>query len=72
MEISLPLDKMSKLDKIAMIERLWDDLCRDPESIPSPIWHQDVLEAREKQIKEGKATFSSFDRIKERIKDQIG
>jgi len=71
MEISLPLDKMSKLDKIAMIERLWDDLCRDPESIPSPIWHQDVLEAREKQINEGKATFSSFDRVKERIKDQI-
>jgi hypothetical protein len=49
-DISLPLDKMSSLDKIAVMEKLWDDLCRDPESIPSPKWHQEVLEAREKEI----------------------
>jgi hypothetical protein len=26
MDISLPLDKMSSLDKIAVMEKLWDDL----------------------------------------------
>jgi putative addiction module component (TIGR02574 family) len=71
MNVSLPLDKMSNLDKIAMIEKIWDDLCRDPEAIPSPSWHQDVLEAREQEIKEGRATFISFDRVKEKIRDQI-
>jgi len=71
MDHSLPLDKMSSLDKIAVMEKLWDDLCRDPESIPSPKWHKDVLEAREKEINEGMAKFSSFDRAKERIRDQI-
>jgi len=53
------------------MEKLWDDLCRDPESIPSPTWHQEVLEAREKEINEGKAKFTAFDRAKERIRDQI-
>ncbi len=71
MNISLPLDKMTKLDKIAVMEKLWDDLCRDPESIPSPTWHKDVLEAREKEINEGKAKFASFNKAKERIRDQI-
>ena len=71
MDISLPLDKMTNLDKIAMMEKIWDDLCRDPESIPSPAWHQDVLTARETEIKEGRASFTSFDRVKERIRDQI-
>jgi putative addiction module component (TIGR02574 family) len=71
MDISLPLDKMTNLDKIAMIEKIWDDLCRDTQAIPSPTWHQDVLTAREKEIKEGRASFTSFDRIKEKIRDQI-
>ncbi|MBW2604406.1 MAG: addiction module protein [Deltaproteobacteria bacterium] len=71
MNISLPLDKMTNLDKIALMEKLWDDLCRDPESIPSPNWHNDVLEAREKEINEGKAKFTSFNQAKERIRDQI-
>jgi putative addiction module component (TIGR02574 family) len=71
MDISLPLDKMTNSDKIAMMERIWDDLCRDPESIPSPTWHQDVLTAREKVIKEGRESFVSFDQVKEKIRDQI-
>jgi putative addiction module component (TIGR02574 family) len=71
MDISLPLDKMTISDKIAMMEKLWDDLCRDPESIPSPAWHQDLLVAREKEIKEGKASFTSFAEVKEKIRDKI-
>ena len=71
MNISLPLDKMTSSDKIAVMEKLWEELCRDPESIPSPTWHKDVLDAREKEINEGKAKFTSFDRAKKRIRDQI-
>ena len=70
MDISLPLDKMTSLDKIAVMEKLWEDLCRDPEVIPSPKWHEEVLEARQKGVKEGKAKFILFDQAKERIRDQ--
>ena len=70
MDISLPLDKMTSLDKIAMMEKLWDDLCRDPEGIPSPKWHEEVLKARQKGVKEEKAKFLPFDQAKERIRDQ--
>jgi putative addiction module component (TIGR02574 family) len=71
MDISLPLDKMTSLDKIAVMEKLWDDLCRDPEAIPSPKWHKEVLGAREKEVNEGKTKFISFDQAKARIKDHI-
>jgi putative addiction module component (TIGR02574 family) len=70
MDISLPLDKMTSLDKIAVMEKLWDDLCRDPETILSPEWHKETLEARENQINEGKAKFLAFDEAKERIRSQ--
>jgi len=70
MAISLPLDKMSNQDKIAAMEELWDDLCRQPESFASPDWHQEILKAREADIKNGQAEFTSFDKAKERIQDQ--
>ena len=71
MDILLPLDKMTSLDKIAVMEKIWDDLCRDPESFPSPKWHKEVLEARENEINEGRVKFTAFDRAKEKIRDHI-
>ena len=56
------------MDKIAVMEKLWDDLCRDLQAIPSPEWHRETLETREKEIKVGKAKFTSFDQSKD--KDQ--
>jgi len=68
MEFVLPLDKMTAEDKLATMERLWEDLCRSPESVPSPSWHEDVLAARENRIREGRATFSSLEEAKDRIR----
>lgn len=71
MEFILPLDKMTTADKLAAMEQLWENLCRNPESVPSPTWHGEVLSEREKRIKEGKASFVSFDEAKERIRKSI-
>lgn len=64
----IPLDEMTIEEKLAAMERLWDDLCRNAESVPSPEWHQEVLSARENRVREGKAVFSSFDNVKARIR----
>jgi hypothetical protein len=50
------------------MERLWEDLGRTPETVPSPSWHGDVLSARETRISEGKAAFAPLDKVKERIR----
>jgi hypothetical protein len=71
MEFVLPLDKKSTSDKLAAMERLWEDLCHTAESVQSP-WHGDVLSAREKRLKEGKSKFTSFDEAKDRISKERG
>jgi len=50
MAVTLQLEKMTTSDKLAAMELLWDDLSRDAESVPSPAWHGDVLEAREASV----------------------
>ncbi|MBM4026559.1 MAG: addiction module protein [Planctomycetes bacterium] len=68
MGITLPLDKMTTAEKLAEMERLWDDLCRHPDDVPSPDWHEAVLAEREKLVTEGKMSFIDLDEAKERIR----
>ncbi len=71
MELSLNLDKMTVEDKLAAMERLWEDLGRTPEAVQSPSWHGEILSARETRITESKATFAPLDEVKERIRKAV-
>ena len=66
----LNFEKMTVAEKLSMMEKLWNDLCANPESIPSPEWHREVLETREQHISEGKEQFHSLESVKSRIKDR--
>lgn len=65
----LPLDKMTVAEKLRVIEEVWADLSREPESIPSPSWHEEVLTEREQKASEGTATFSDWSAAKQRIRN---
>ncbi|OHB47233.1 MAG: hypothetical protein A2106_01830 [Planctomycetes bacterium GWF2_40_8] len=71
MGITLPLEKMTTEDKIRTMETIWDDLCKKAESIPSPSWHKDILEEREKVIENGKEEFIDWSEAKKQIEDKI-
>jgi hypothetical protein len=68
---TLPLEKMTTEEKIRAMETIWDDLCKKAESIPSPSWHKDILEEREKAIKDGKEEFIDWSEAKKQIEDKI-
>jgi len=65
---TLPLNEMTIIEKLSEMERLWDDLCRNPEDVPSPAWHEAVLAERERQIVQGKMGFIGLDEARERIR----
>ena len=71
MELALPLNQMTLSDKLRMMEQLWEDLCRDPQSIPSPAWHGEILQARAKQVKDGSARFIDWQQAKQQIRDAV-
>ena len=70
MELQIPLDKMTRLDKLRALERIWVDLQRKPDDVPSPSWHDDVLKAREARVKEGSSQFLDWSEAKSRIRDR--
>ena len=48
MSVLLQLDQMTLADKLRAMEALWEDLCRNEESVPVPQWHKEVLDERER------------------------
>ena len=68
MELILPLDQMTVDEKLRALERIWEDLCRKEEDLPSPQWHHDVLEARKIRLRQGEETFTDWEEAKQRIR----
>ena len=69
MEVALPLEQMTTEDKLRVLEVVWEDLCRVPQDIPSPSWHEDVLRAREKRMREGSSQMVDWSDAKQKIRD---
>ena len=65
---TLPLQKMSRKEKLIALEELWADLSRDEMELDSPGWHADALRETERLVKAGKAKFSDWDEAKERMR----
>ena len=70
MDITLPLDQMTRAEKLRAMEALWDDLCRREEDVPVPQWHKDLLDERERLVEQGKARFIDWETAKKRISER--
>ena len=58
------IKKMTTIQRIQAMEALWDSLLNDDSDLQSPHWHQEILEARKKQIDSGEAKFISIEKLK--------
>lgn len=68
---TLPLEDMTVIEKLQVMEELWSDLCCNQDQIPVPQWHKDILDRREELVKQGKATFVDWKTAKKRIATRI-
>ena len=67
MPITLPLQKMTRADKLRAMEALWADLSKDEDKLPLPKWHREALAETEQAVQAGTATFSDWEDAKQRI-----
>jgi putative addiction module component (TIGR02574 family) len=70
MSTEISLEKMTVAEKLALMERLWADLSRQPEDVPSPQWHGDVLAQRMAAVREGRTDFVNWDDAKRRLRER--
>lgn len=68
MPITLPLKKMSRAEKLRVMEALWTDLSQNADEFDSPLWHAEALREAEQLVAKGKAKFSDWEQAKGRIR----
>jgi hypothetical protein len=66
--ITLPLKKMSRSEKLRMMEAIWADLSQDEDSLESPSWHLKALREAERLVEQGKAKFADWEQVKQRVR----
>jgi len=71
MSIKLPLHEMTIKEKLAVMESLWEDLSRSPDSIESPEWHKAILDQRREKVAGGDAQFVDWDAAKAEIRKKL-
>jgi len=58
-------------EKLRMMEALWDGIAPLEAELEVAQWHKDVLDERERLVREGKATFIDWETAKQEIRDAI-
>lgn len=65
----LSIENLTRMEKLRMMEALWDDLARDSVTLSSPEWHTQALKEAESSHAENQAHFVSWDAAKKTLRD---
>jgi Putative addiction module component len=60
--------RMSMAERLQALEELWNSVCRDESTLPSPAWHGEVLHDRKTRAERGEARFLTLDELKARLR----
>lgn len=71
MPIDLPLEEMTIEEKLQVMEALWADLTKNPEDFPSPAWHREVLDERERKVRDGEEQYVDWETAKKQLRDRF-
>jgi hypothetical protein len=65
----LSIENLTRIEKLRMMEVIWDDLSRDSETFSSPEWHAQALKDAERALAENRTHFVSWDAAKKMLRD---
>jgi Putative addiction module component len=67
---SLPIQKMSREEKLRAMEELWESLSADGAQLPSPTWHGDALRETQQRYEAGKEQPVDWASAKRELRDR--
>jgi len=61
-------ETLSRIEKLRLIEQVWDELIQGQADIESPAWHADALQKAERAIANNDAGFIDWNQAKEQLR----
>lgn len=66
----LAIQNLTQIEKLRMMETLWDDLTHNKADFSSPAWHGDVLKETEALIASGQTEFVDWETAKKTLRNK--
>jgi len=71
MVTTVQIEKMSRAEKLQVMEALWADLSRTEAEVESPAWHADVLRETEARVAAGEERITDWDTAKRELRKRF-
>lgn len=64
-------DELSAEERLDYIQRLWNEVAADPDEVPVPKWHREVLEQRLKAYRANPDEGQEWPEVRERLRELL-
>jgi hypothetical protein len=71
MATTLDLGTMTTVEKLRLMEDLWQNLSADDQKLESPAWHGDVLAERDRLIESGEEKYVDWEIAKKQLRAEL-
>ena len=61
------IKKMPFVERVRLMEQIWDTLRDESEQLKSPDWHEEILQKRREVYKEGDVQSYTIDEIRQKL-----
>jgi len=65
------ISRLSREEKLKVMEAIWEDLSRDAEQVESPEWHREALEETERRFQSGQEGVVDWQEAKKELRKQF-
>jgi hypothetical protein len=69
MQNIIDIKHLSKVEKLKVMEALWEELSMDEEDLESPAWHQEALQATEDRLSIDQEKVVNWQAAKKKLRD---
>lgn len=66
----IAIEKLSRAEKLRMMEALWRDLSANADELVSPAWHRDALLQAESAVTADKAVMTAWSEAKDTLRQR--
>jgi len=67
----LEIDRLSREDKLKIMEAIWEDLSKEDDELDSPDWHKNVLQETENRFLSGKERSVDWQDAKKDLRERF-
>jgi hypothetical protein len=71
MTTTLAIDRLSRTEKLRVMEAIWVDLTQDEVLTESPAWHKDALAETARRVKNGVEPILDWEQAKRDLRKRI-